>query len=64
MVKLSFCDRRGLVLTKMLSAMEDQAGRSILQLFDWIGGTSTGGILTLALALGKTTRDCQALYFR
>jgi calcium-independent phospholipase A2 len=24
----------------------------------------TGGILTLALALGKTTRECQALYFR
>jgi calcium-independent phospholipase A2 len=25
---------------------------------------ATGGILTLALALGKTTRECQALYFR
>lgn len=55
---------RGLVLTKILSALEDQAGRPILQLFDWVGGTSTGGILTLALALGKTTRQCQALYFR
>jgi hypothetical protein len=56
--------RRGLILTKILWALEQQAGRPVTQLFDWICGTSTGGILTLALALGKTTRDCQALYFR
>lgn len=55
---------RGLVLTKILSAIEDQAGRPIQELFDWIGGTSTGGILTLALALGKNPTECQALYIR
>jgi hypothetical protein len=30
------------VLTKILSALEEQSGRSVLQLFDWMGGTSTG----------------------
>lgn len=52
------------MLTKILSAIEDQAGRPIQELFDWIGGTSTGGILTLALALGKNPTECQALYIR
>ena len=32
--------------------------------FDWIVGTSTGGILALALASGKTVAECQDLYFR
>jgi hypothetical protein len=36
---------RGLVLTKILSALEEQSGRSVLQLFDWMGGTSTGQTL-------------------
>ena len=59
-VTFSICVFRGLVLTKILSALEEQSWRSVLQLFDWLGGTSTGGILTLALALGKSTRECQA----
>ncbi len=29
-----------------------------------MGGTSTGGILTLALACGKSPEECQGLYFR
>lgn len=44
---------RGLVLIQLLSALEEAAGRPILHLFDWIAGTSTGGILALALASGE-----------
>ncbi|KAG7174430.1 85/88 kDa calcium-independent phospholipase A2-like 1 [Homarus americanus] len=40
---------KGLVLIQLLIALEEAAGRPILQLFDWIAGTSTGGILALAL---------------
>lgn len=43
---------KGLVLIQLLLAVEEAAGRPILQLFDWIAGTSTGGILALALARG------------
>ena len=32
--------------------------------FDWICGTSTGGMLALALASGKSVMDCQFLYMR
>ncbi len=64
-LQILFCVvHRGLVMTKILYGLEQQAGRPVTELFDWIAGTSTGGILTLALALGKSTRECQALYFR
>ena len=33
-------------------------------LFDWIGGTSTGGLLALALAMGRDLQHCLGLYFR
>lgn len=43
---------RGLVLIQMLLALEGALGRPIRECFDWIGGTSTGGILALALVHG------------
>lgn len=55
---------KGLVLIQLLSALQEAAGRPILSLFDWIAGTSTGGILALALAMGKSVRYTQGLYFR
>ncbi|XP_045582087.1 85/88 kDa calcium-independent phospholipase A2 [Procambarus clarkii] len=55
---------KGLVLIQLLIALEEAAGRPVLQLFDWIVGTSTGGILALALAMGKSVRYTQGLYFR
>ncbi|XP_042212356.1 85/88 kDa calcium-independent phospholipase A2-like isoform X2 [Homarus americanus] len=55
---------KGLVLIQLLIALEEAAGRPILQLFDWIAGTSTGGILALALGRGKSIRYTQGLYFR
>lgn len=32
--------------------------------FDWLAGTSTGGILALGIASGKTMKECLCLYFR
>ncbi|XP_049706832.2 85/88 kDa calcium-independent phospholipase A2 isoform X1 [Helicoverpa armigera] len=55
---------RGLVLVQVLINLEEAVGQPIIHCFDWIAGTSTGGILALALASGKSLRDCQRLYFR
>ena len=55
---------KGLVLTRMLLSMEKEFGVPISHCFDWIAGTSTGGILALAIATGKTILECQSLYFR
>lgn len=43
---------RGLVLVQMLLEIERIAETPIHHMFDWVAGTSTGGIL--ALALGKS----------
>jgi len=46
---------RGLILIELLSAIEEVTGKKIVDLFDWIIGTSTGGILALALVYSKLT---------
>lgn len=43
---------KGLVEIEVLSQLEEQTGRRITELFDWIVGTSTGGIIALALVHG------------
>ncbi|XP_024870445.1 85/88 kDa calcium-independent phospholipase A2-like [Temnothorax curvispinosus] len=55
---------RGLVLVQMLLEIESVLRKPVMHCFDWIAGTSTGGILGLGLAAGKSLRECQALYFR
>lgn len=55
---------RGLVLVQTLLEIESILKKPIIECFDWIAGTSTGGILALGLAAGKSLRECQALYFR
>ncbi|OAD60715.1 85 kDa calcium-independent phospholipase A2 [Eufriesea mexicana] len=55
---------RGLILVQMLLKIESILKKPIIACFDWIAGTSTGGILALGLAAGKSLRECQALYFR
>ena len=45
---------KGLAQIEILNQLEEQTGRRITELFDWIVGTSTGGIIALALVYGKT----------
>ena len=44
---------RGLVLIEMLIQLRQLTGKPVVKMFDWIVGTSTGGILALALVYGK-----------
>ena len=39
----------------MLKTIEQMTGKSVSELFDWVVGTSTGGILALGMIYGK---DC------
>lgn len=55
---------KGLVLIQMLIALEKHTGRPTRELFDWVAGTSTGGILALAIVHGKSMEYLRCLYFR
>lgn len=55
---------RGLILIQMLLELERVVGMPMNHCFDWISGTSTGGILALGLASGKSMKECLCLYFR
>lgn len=44
---------RGLIQIEILEQLEKKTGRKITELFDWIVGTSTGGIVALSLVYGK-----------
>ena len=46
---------RGLILVQLLLSLEKITQKSVVDLFDWIGGTSTGGLLALALVHGWST---------
>ena len=46
---------RGLIQIEILMFIEGLTGRKITELFDWIIGTSTGGIIALALVYCKWT---------
>ncbi|XP_031796900.1 85/88 kDa calcium-independent phospholipase A2 isoform X5 [Sarcophilus harrisii] len=55
---------KGLVLIQLLMAIEKAAGIPTKDLFDWVAGTSTGGILALAIQHGKSMAYMRGLYFR
>ena len=44
---------RGLVQIEILIELERRTGRKITEMFDWIIGTSTGGIVALGLVYGE-----------
>ena len=43
---------QGLIQIEMLKTIERMTGKSISELFDWVVGTSTGGILALGMIYG------------
>lgn len=55
---------RGLILVHMLLEIEKLSKTPVHHMFDWVAGTSTGGILALALGSGKTMRQCMCMYMR
>lgn len=55
---------RGLILVQLLLEIEKLSQTPINHMFDWIAGTSTGGILALGLGCGKTMMQCMCLYLR
>ena len=44
---------QGLIQIEMLKMIEEMAGKPIAELFDWVVGTSTGGILALGMIYGE-----------
>ncbi|KAA3678674.1 calcium-independent phospholipase A2 [Paragonimus westermani] len=54
---------RGLILVQTLRALERITGKRVTELFDWIIGTSTGGILSLMLVRGKCLHCCRNMLF-
>jgi uncharacterized protein len=53
---------KGVFPAAFLATVEDEVGRPIIEHFDLIAGTSTGGIIALALGLGMSARDILNLY--
>jgi calcium-independent phospholipase A2 len=56
---------RGLIQIEIMSYIEQRTGRKITDLFDWIIGTSTGGIVALGLVYAKKSlAELRQFYFR
>ncbi len=53
---------KGLYSASVIKALEEQAGSLIANHFDIITGTSTGGLIALALSLGKSGSEIQDFY--
>ena len=53
---------KGLHTASVIKSLEDQLGHSIREHFDIITGTSTGGLIALALSIGKTGEEIEKFY--
>lgn len=53
---------RGLYSAAVLAALEQQLGRPVANYFDLIAGTSTGGLIALALGAGLSPREIVEFY--
>ena len=54
---------RGLIQIQILEALEMKTGRKVTELFDWIVGTSTGGIVALGLVYGTYIIQYMSIIF-
>ena len=50
---------KGLIQIEVLMQIEELTGKRITELFNWIVGTSTGGVIALAMVYGK--HDCKGV---
>lgn len=55
---------RGLFSAALLASIEEDLGTSVCDHFDMIAGTSTGGIIAIALGLGLRPREVVEFYLR
>lgn len=55
---------RGVFPAKYLALIEEKTGKKINEYFDLITGTSTGGIIALALSVGISAKDIEDLYVK
>ena len=53
---------KGLIQIEILQQIEKFTGKKIVHLFDWIVGTSTGGIIALAMVYGERVCVCVCVY--
>uniref|UniRef100_A0A0K0F3D9 85/88 kDa calcium-independent phospholipase A2 (inferred by orthology to a human protein) n=1 Tax=Strongyloides venezuelensis TaxID=75913 RepID=A0A0K0F3D9_STRVS len=65
MISLDGGGIRGLCTTQVLMAIEKRMeNKNLWENIDWVAGTSTGGMLALALSLGKSFHDARKMYFK
>ena len=55
---------RGVFTAAVLAGLEDDLGRPVLDHFDLVAGTSTGGLIALALGAGLSPREIVEFYLR
>lgn len=55
---------KGLAMIEMLAEMERKTGKQIYELFDMVCGTSTGGLLAMAIYCKLDMQRCKELYLR
>ena len=53
---------RGLIHLEVLRQLEEQTGRQVTEMFDWIVGTSTGAIIALGLVYGEWLYSCALVH--
>src|SRR2546423_15159247 len=53
---------RGIFTVALLAGLEEDTGKSVVDHFDLVVGTSTGGIIALALGAGLTPREILDFY--
>ena len=53
---------KGIAPASFLANIEERTGKKIIDYFDLIVGTSTGGIIALGLGLGFSAREILSLY--